>query len=749
MARKNKKEINQIAQDVSNLLDNMYIDTNKTNPTNALDLAGIQTKATESLKNMTQANMDATGTGAFSQIVGRLSDTKGTNAADRSDLKSLQDIFTNFDPDGNVTGSLLSMGEHRAIKDYDAEIDMVCEYMPILTEAIDAKKDSVLSADQFDKDFLNIRNTAETKDFNDRVNSLKRTYDLLNRAEEIYDDTSYYGEYFLYIAPYGTEIKKMLDIKKSKQTVNNVAENTAIYESYQEAMNESTVIHESIAMDDSKESFFDLQVDYSGFIDSAIQETNGIVEMNKIANKFSRESIISEAKNNDEKPSVKRSGKKKKKTTKGLVSDGVLDSSANDQLNSIPGAIVKKLDRANILPLYISDDQCFGYFYSENMETVERAGGNTSHPNQMGASTGGLNKTLHNSTDTNKVGYTPTGADTAARDGMLQNVARQIADRITPKFIVNNQAFKSEIYTLLKSSYNDEAIGMKMTFIPAEFVEHIYWSKDESHRGISDLAKSMVPAKLYIGLYTANTIGILTRGFDKRVYYVKNTVDTNISQNLMSAINIIKAGNKGMRDFSAVKSIINSTGRFNDLLIPTNKSGEAPVDFSIMEGQNIDTKESLMEQLEHMAVAPTGVPYEFLMSRKTVDYAVRLTMANGKFLKDTYKRQGRFEQHLTRIITKIYNYEFNASEDLKVSLPPPAYLSILNANQMIDNVNNMVSLILDINNTDNLDEHVLLLAKKKLSEKFLSGYVDFDMIDDVIQTAVVAAAPANGESGEE
>lgn len=228
---------------------------------------------------------------------------------------------------------------------------------------------------------------------------------------------------------------------------------------------------------------------------------------------------------------------------------------------------------------------------------------------------------------------------------ILNNIANSIAERITPKFIINNQDMKYELYNILNQAYGkgSTSMGVNISFLPAHTVEHIYWKKDSNGRGISELSKSLIPARLYISLYTCNTIGILTRGFDRRAYYVKNNIDTNISQNMMSVINAIKANNKGMRDFNSIKNIIQTSGIYNDLLIPMTKNGESPIEFSIMEGQNIDTKEALLEQFESMAVSPIGVPYEYLMSRKSVDYAIRLTMANGKFLKECYKRQGVYE----------------------------------------------------------------------------------------------------------
>lgn len=726
-ATKKGREINQTAEDINTLLNNMYIDVHKSNPTNLLDLDGIKIKAYDTLKTLTQNNIDSTGTGAFSQIINRVSGSGGGAQGSTGDIKNLKKTLNNFFDDssaGDIASAFLNTNsESRLIREYDAEIDAICEYMPILSEAIEAKKDSVLSADQFSKDFIFLKNKSNPDETKDRLDRLKKSYNLLDIAEDAFDDTCKYGEYVLYVAPYNEKIKELLN-KKKKSQVNLKANESAILESYNKTFKRLGSIHETFITDDYN---IELDVNYTGYIDSAFEEQNSLSEATDIINKFS--SIISEA------------------TTK--TTDGLLDTSTVAQIKSIPGAIVKKLDRANIVPLMIGNDinGCIGYYYFEGDKGYLTSGGNI-NAITMGK-TGSLNKNLANSsvnkfTNTGSLGNQPIN-----KDSILKDIAKKISDRITPKFIVKNQDLKYDIYNILKYTMDDDVTNIKVTFIPAEYIEMNTFSRDENGRGESMLAKSLIPAKLYIGLYTANTIGILTRGFDKRLYYVKNTVDTNISQTLISTINAIKASNKGLRDYNAIANIINSSGIANDLLIPTNKNGESPIEFSIMEGQNIDTKESLMEQLEHMAISPTGVPYEYLLSRKSVDYAIRLTMANGKFLKDCYKIQSKFEKWLTRVVTKIYNYEYLANDEIEAKLPPPAYLAILNTQQMLDNVKNMIENIVDICNTDEeTPDYTIKTTKRILAEHYLSGYIDFDTIDKAFDKARVMTSPANSDNDE-
>ena len=108
-------------------------------------------------------------------------------------VDDLEKMFDN----GLVSDDLYSLFmSNRYLKELDNEIDTVCKYMPKLEEALAVQKDCVLSADHFSKDFLNFEYPSSGKDadlFSERAKDLKRKYDLQRLAEEIYEDTSKYG----------------------------------------------------------------------------------------------------------------------------------------------------------------------------------------------------------------------------------------------------------------------------------------------------------------------------------------------------------------------------------------------------------------------------------------------------------------------------------------------------------------------------------------------------------------------------
>lgn len=88
---------------------------------------------------------------------------------------------------------------------------------------------------------------------------------------------------------------------------------------------------------------------------------------------------------------------------------------------------------------------------------------------------------------------------------------------------------------------------------------------------------------------------------------------------------------------------------------------------------------------------------------------------------------------------------------METKLPPPAYLSILNANQMIDNSKALIESIVDLINVDKeeVSEVVLNQTKLTLAKEMLSGYIDFDNVEENFKTAKVLKSPANSDGVDE
>ena len=747
MATKKEKQsstkVNKLMGSLQSFLDRLSTNTYFTSTPNSKDLTNIVDKIDDSLSTILNNSMNNTGVPNISRLYSRISN-------DDEAKKKIEELF---EDKSLMDGLLSSYVENKYITDLDQEIDTVCKYMPKLLEALSTKKDNVLSSDHFSNDYINnirVKGLEKQENYDDNIKLMKQSYELSELTEKIFDKTAKYGEQFIYVVPYKKAMQKLLNRKSATSSVNlNVAEGTIITES-------GTIKMDENIMQDAKESNitgFKVEFCKSNMIESIIENY-----------KFVNDSLtaISESSLNEtslEDQTTVGSNKPKKVFDKTIRDDEKLSFSYDDNSQdglivgnqkaskekelSIPGCVVKILDRARVIPIYI-EDLCLGYYYVEVFNK---------HPMEFD------NKLISPAIYTTAANRNLQQQNKReAQDNTVKFIASQISQQIDANFINKNQDLRKEIYMILKYNdlYSDNIDSVRVSFIPPEDMVHSYFSKDEkTHRGISDLYKGLIPAKLYCSLYITYVLGILTRGFDKRVYYVNQSVETNIAKSLLNVVNQIKKSNFGVRQIDNLNNILNITGRYNDLIIPRSPSGNTAIDFEVMPGQSIDPKQELLETLEHAAVNSTDVPIEVVNSRQTADYAVQVVMTNSKFLRHIYNRQSRFNHILSELFTKIYNAEFNDDQILEVILPPPMFLNITNTNQVVTNARDFANTIIEMEMTgEPQDDLVKDKYSRLIQEYFLGSYIDLKMMNELKiraqhLAAVERAAESEGDSGEE
>ena len=785
--RKANRRIQAIMQGVSDNVDGLYRNTYMANPQSSKDIKDLTARINDNIDNIVNRNMDTYGMPSVSKLYSRI-------AASNRDEKDITDSLESMFDNGLMTDDLYGMFmSNRYLKELDNEIDTVCKYMPKLEEALQVQKDCVLSADHFSKDFLNLIPLGVTDTtsgtFNERVSDLKRKYKLAQLVEEIYEDVSKYGEKFVYRVPLSVAIGRLLATKPDTQLIapgslKEGAEEATQNEQYLFTLNETSAsfmevhskttvqteaaILESVAAPTSidtksgtvkdgklvthpvlnkNESFnIGIEICRSNIIESAVRNTQtGIKKREKLSENSLVQTeqaakFFTEADNKDIEAKGNINIGATRKDERIIANDGLVTGQKLEPVKvRAPGCVVKKLPRDHVVPIYI-EDLCMGYYFFE-LRTMDDSESFMGFKNILGdplTNMRGDHRTAFNTVDNQR------------QDQTIKYVAGQLSRFIDKQFVNSNQDIAKEIYMILKYNdlFNTPSIDrIKVTFVPPEDMVHFFFRQDPvTHRGISDLDRALIPAKIYSSLYITHSIGTLTRGQDKRVYYVKQTVDTNIAQTLLNTISQIKQGNFGIRQFQNINNILNITGRFNDYVIPTNASGEAPIQFEVMPGQNIEAPTELMDTLEEMAINSTGIPIEIIQARQSVDYAMQLTMSSSKVLRFCYKRQELYQDLLREFIVPIYNYEYNESIDMKVVLPPPTFINITNTNQLVDNTRNFVQSIVDVEMADSEDNKLKAIYSRELFKHYLGTHLNVSAHKDILDRAKMLAKKDEGES---
>lgn len=777
---KTPSAIKKIANAIQTNLDALYSKTYFTSPDNKNDLYITTSNINKAIDKIISNNINASGLPNISSFFTRVD-------AIQKDDKTLKKISDIFNDKGIMDSFVLSYTQNKYLKDLDDEIDTILKYCPKLLEALEIRKDNVLSADHFTKDFLNISdktNAHEKNKFQTRCQDIKKKYDLLNQIDLWYDKAAKYGEVFVYIAPYKQALAKLMRQKdglnvnpSSNDIINSIDNESSMIIKESVIIPTAQIVHKSGNEQIPDNINIQLELNKSGILYEEVQNIYRYINLKPICESQSLnnevQQIISESaktkqkfdKINDYAEKLKRNEdnkknknevpvdlKSKRTVDKGIIdvnsnldykdfedrtsSDGLITDFSDDNRDKKKeaeynfkniGCIVKELDRYNIIPLYINN-MCLGYYYFEFRFNNDYA--ITTQLSDPAISMKKATK-LYNDQEYMK------------QNSFLKAISAKIAAKIDANFVNANQDLTKEIYMVLKHNDTYNATlpeGIKVTFIPAEDVEHIYFKmNDKTHRGISDIEAAMFPAKLYAGLYITNVIAIMTRGQDRRVFKVRQTIDSNIAASLLTVIEQIKKYNFNVRQIENINQVLNIIGRFNDFVIPVGPNGEAPIDMEVMQGQQIEVQTEFMTKLEEMAVNATDVPLELISIRHSIEYASQLTMTNSKFLRKIYTRQGKYQQNLSRIFTKIYCAEYLENVNIQVTLPPPIFLNITNTDQLANNIMNLSQTIADIVCPDGDPDPDAPLVKatvlSKIKRSKLESFVDFAEVDRLVNEA--------------
>ena len=760
----NVNKSKEFAMKLQNNLDDLYKSTYYSDDSNSKSINAIRDKMSNILNGLLDKTKTTTGGENISALLSKM--------YPNDDVSMTKEISSTLQDQALYNDIMDIYSQNIVTRDQDREIDMVCKYMPKLDEALSMKTDMVLSADHFEQDALkltvvsdsNPNNASSRLKDNNELSQFKTKYNLMEFTRSNFEKTDKYGENYIYIVSYSDALSRLINkngkgiITESVEYGENttpiylsesditsiVSDNTeemmiSIDENYNllESNNESN----GYISNNKKEDLFKIEIDKTGVISSIIKEQSKAMRIIKETSSiFNEKSVLgnnySLAKDSSFLKDIDKNYKKhleKSLDPQGRLKsdfsspyDGFTDlNKVKKEKINVPGAVMEVLDHSLIRPLFLRN-MCVGYYYFETDIPLDVQAQTT-----FTSTLGGL-RPKRNSVDREDANRQQT--DNTA----LMKLARAISKKIDAKFINSNQDLSKEIYTILKFNAdhdNGRISKVRVTFIPPEDIQpSILKMNDRNHRGISGLSRSLFPAKLYSCLYISGSIGLLTRGFDKRIYHVKQTVDTNIHATLLNIINQLKQSNMNIRQIENMNSILNITGRFNDIIVPQNANGESPVTFEVMPGQNIEVKTDFMRGLEEVAVNLTGIPLSQIDSIQQDSTATHTILMNTRTLIQILNIQNQYEKILSRIFTKLYQYEYNTTDTVEVKLPPPMMSKFSNLTQIMASGNEVIQNIVMMK-TAGLDQSIKDAFQAKVMEYYFGSWIPMDKINRLLDEA--------------
>lgn len=769
----NQRKINNSLDLLDRQVNDLYRTTYSTTNTSEELKSQLSDKLDDAIKKSTQEDGDIQNLSNTSKIIMKLmkpENNGASNKLNKSFGKGVGDDISVLFNNAGVQASLMdTYAKTKWITELDNEFDLICKYMPKLQAALDIKRDAVLCSDSYTKEFLNVRPRYEnpTSSANAAISSnieeMIKKYDLSNRAEKWYENTSKYGEQFVYCVPYSSAFQELLKRKNNTGYAATIQHESTISSN----KNSKPNVTANAVVNEAGEISIKVNFDTSKVIIEAVEKEQYVRKNRATVNPKFRglsESFIITESNDKFEDHLKKNGKSTevnfdntigdtidweddRTAANGLVDPNGTDSTAKISLN---GAVLTDIKHDRIIPIYI-DDTIFGCYYirySEDQDIdINSIGNITGYNSVTGMFDNGPIGAQSSNYDEDEVNN---------KDMLLRSLAANISDKIDAAFINANADLKKELYLLLKfnDKYNQltHTPDLNIVFIPADDIHHLKFNDDPiTHRGISDLWNSLVSAKQWIMLNTTSVLGWTTRGFDRRIYYVKQSLDTNVAQSLLNVISTIKKGNFGIRQMESVNNILNMVGRFNDFVIPIGPDGDPPIRFDTQSGQQFDFPQDLMANLEESAVNATDVPLEIVNSSTGMDFAVRYTMNNAKLLRNVLKRQAKMEAFLSDIFTKIYKFEYNEDVELTVNLPIPVFLSMTQGSQLLQSATQYAESITDIEMSGE-DDEAKNAFKKLVVRKLIPSYLsdkDIEEIKNIIKIDNNITSSENGLNAED
>ena len=475
------------------------------------------------------------------------------------------------------------------------------------------------------------------------------------------------------------------------------------------------------------------------------------------------------------------------KYTGSTVSDKYTDK-ITKELN-INGVYFKDLNPDDVIKLEI-DHICIGYIVINRTrgaaDTTGGFGGSGINGNysMLGAITSALNPDMGNANNNlqfNQASMSTdafTGNQNVLKDGntalayntIVDMLVKGISEKIDNKYIEKNEAFRDLLFGLVRMDYIISK-EIDITFLEASQLDHVKIDSTMTY-GVSRIASSMFPAKLYLALLLTNLMLKINQGRDRRVFYVDTDLDDDFEGNIEQIIKDVKSSEIPTSSFgstTSVSTVLNTVGSLENYYIPTI-DGNRPFDIDVISGMQVDINDELMEKLLKSAIIGTGVPYNYIDATNEIDFARSLSMQNQGFVKKVVNYQQVFSRFFTKVIRKMYKYEFGIDdidetknnklkeikiknkkrgkkskkdddadshssmidiEKIEIVFPEPVLLNVTTNNEQIEATNTTIEYITEMYvdaNDENADD-IKRRFKKELARSVYMKNLDWEAID--------------------
>jgi hypothetical protein len=316
---------------------------------------------------------------------------------------------------------------------------------------------------------------------------------------------------------------------------------------------------------------------------------------------------------------------------------------------------------------------------------------------------------------------------------------KAISKKINKEYIRHNKEFKDFIYSVVRqNSFLTKRINLTY-FTPDEV---IHFKVDPVFKNIPFFAK------IYLAMLTNMVIINMGRGHDKRVFYIQTGLDEQFEAAISNTIESIKSKEFRLSD-SDINTVLNlNPGALDDWFIPTNSSGDRPIEIETMAGMDIDiANNTFLDWLRKSMMNGMNIPSNLIDAMSDIDYARTLSAQNANFVRSVVQYQMKLQVPFTELLQKLYYNEYRFNDDgsadaiektnvdkIEVSFPSPASLNLTNMQDQINTISAIadeLSAILVPPRQDGTTDDLRLKIKAEIFKKYFPAF-DYDLFENKI-----------------
>ena len=626
-------------------------------------------------------------------------------------------------------------------KNYEA----IYKHIPECATALKIYRDNILSPDDFTKRIFNYDYTASTdKDLVEKVKKnikeITTKYKLDEKTADIIQQALLYGDAYYAVLSLEDELMTLLKDPSVNQGI--LQENIKMYDT---ELSSRTLDSLDISLNESEREAFNIFFNQNNIIVNENKIDNKDAVSNEIA-KFINEHFIIDSKLS----LLQERAEYEYSKRQDFMADIISPQNSKDKKKKVDdaplylsGSALKYLDPSKVIKLEL-DDICYGYYYYE-----EREYNTTNDVSDSGDYLGSvMGKSQSNMTAMSSTGATiPVGNKTLSTENLDATKYRLISDvflnaiskKIDKEYIRHNKQFKDFIYSVVKETQFAKK-RIHLTFFTPDEVVH--FKVDPVYKNIPFFAK------LYLAMLTNMVIINMGRGHDKRLFYVQTGLDEQFEAAISNTIESIKSKEFRLSD-NDINTVLNlNVGALDDWFIPTNVSGERPIEIETVPGMDIDiANNTFLDWLRKSMMNGMYIPSNLIDSMVEVDYARTLSAQNANFVRSVVQYQMHLQKDFSNLIRKLYKNEYRFNDDgtsnelekidvdkIEVTFPSPASLNMTNMQEQINTASAMadeLSLILVPAKQDGSTDDLRMRVKAEVFKKFFPGF-DYAFFEEMI-----------------